>query len=93
MIASRLAAVYFFAWAVSDLIYLLKDVYTVHFFIGWAAHTGSTYDAYLRSDEVQMLCSRVIHITLALLVAGWAYRCGPGVTRFFFPETEPPAER
>jgi hypothetical protein len=92
IIASRVVSIYFFAWAISDLLYLVRDIYSVHFFIVWAAHTGSPYDSYLRSEQIQYLCLHIIHTGLAFLVAGWAYRCGPGVTRYFFPDNEHPTD-
>lgn len=88
VIASRLASLYFLAWAISSLLYCLKDLYSVHFFFVWAAHTGSSYDAYLRSEEIQYLSIHIIEAGLTLLSAGWVYRCGPGIIGFFFPDTE-----
>ena len=87
VIASRVLTVYFLTWVVSELIYLPSDIYSTHFFVVWAAHTGSPYDAHLRASAIGLLCQHVIRVSLAFLAAGWAYRCGPGIAGFLFPES------
>lgn len=93
LIASRAITIYFLAWLVSDLLLIPGDIYSVYFFAHWAAHTGSAYDANLRSDEIRLLCIHVIRMALAFLAAGWTYRCGPGVSRFLFPGSEHSADQ
>jgi hypothetical protein len=88
LIASRVVTIYFLAWLVSDLLLIPGDISRVHFFTVWTAHTRSAYDANLRSDEIRLLCVHVIRVALAFLAAGWAYRCGPSVARFLFPDSE-----
>ncbi len=88
VIASRALTVYFLAWLVSELVSLLPEIYSVHYFTGLVSHGGTSYDSYLRSQHIQFLCSHIIRAALAFLAAGWTYRCGAGVIRFLFPDTE-----
>jgi hypothetical protein len=88
VIASRALTLYFLAWVVADLCYLPTDVSSVLYFTKLAAHSGQYYDLFLRAEHIRLLCIHVIRIALALLAAGWAYRCGPGAVRFLFPTSE-----
>ena len=87
VIASRVVTIYFLTWVASELLNLPGDIYSVHFFVTWAAHTGRPYDANLRAEEIRSLCQHVIRMCLAFLAAGWLYRCGPGIAGFLFPES------
>lgn len=90
MIASRVVTIYFLAWLVSDVFYLPGDIYSAHFY--WAARIGRSYDHYIFMEYIRALSVHVIRIALAFVAAGWSYRCGPGVIRFLFPESEESAD-
>ena len=93
VIASRALTLYFLAWVVADLCYLPTDISSVLYFAKLAAHSGQSYDLFLRGEHIRLLCIHVIRIAIALLAAGWAYRCGPGAARFLFPTSEQSADK
>ena len=92
MIASRVLTVYFLAWLVSELLYIPQEVYSAHYFTTLASQSGKSYDAFLRTEQIQNLCHHVIYAALAFVAAGWSYRCGSGFVRFLFPDSEAPTQ-
>jgi hypothetical protein len=91
-IASRALTAYFLAWLIAELLSIPGNVYHAWHYLSTPLSPISprvrSDDIFLRSIYVQQLCVNVIRAALSYLAAGWAYRCGPGVTRFLFPGSE-----
>lgn len=92
LVASRVLTVYFLAWLISELLYLPHDIYSLHYFTILASQSGKSYDAFLRSEQIHLLCHHIIYAALAFLAAGWAYLRGAGFMRFLFPDPEAPSK-
>ena len=92
IIASRILAAYFLALLIFELFNIPVTIYHVWHYIHvqhWNLSWERTQtDEYFRSIYVLQLCITIIKATLACLVAGWAYRCGPGIARFLLPESD-----
>lgn len=93
-VASRLFAAYLLFWAADDLTILPREVLSLAHEMHNAALAGAPLSAfaasyYLRCYVVEFM-SNLLRIALLLLAAGWFYRCGPRIQRFFFPETAAP---
>jgi ABC-type Fe3+ transport system permease subunit len=87
VIASRILTAYFLMLLMYELLNIPGDVYHVWHY-GHVQHWDFSFertlnDEYFRSTYVLLLCVTIIKAALAFLAAGWAYRCGPGIGRFF----------
>jgi hypothetical protein len=87
-IASRTIAAYLLFWAVSDASNLPREILSlVHEFQGPGGYGYSVLSAAKASYIVRLyilyLAENVLRIALWLMAAGWFYRCGPRIQRFF----------
>lgn len=91
-IASRLFAAYLLFWVVVDIIALPREVLSLTHELHNAAIAGSAWSAFAASHYVRYyileLLSNLLCIALWLMAAGWFYRCGPRIQRFFSGEDE-----
>jgi len=88
LLASRAFAAFLLFWVVEDVTELPRELFTVmHYFREFHQTGMSLYEAsrssYLLSDYVMYLLANILRIALWLLAAGWFYRCGPRIRRFF----------
>lgn len=85
-IASRLFALYLLCLAANDLTLVPREVLAIAHEAGvgavWTAFSASYYFRY----AVLELSANFFRIALWILGAGWFYRCGPSIQRFFNPE-------
>jgi hypothetical protein len=89
-IASRLFAAYLLFWVVDDLTELPREILSVIHNQKETFRTGmSLQSSYLLRVEMLYLLNNILHIALWLLAAGWFYRCGPKIQRFFSGEALP----
>ena len=86
-IASRLFAAYLLFWAADDLIILPRYI------VGFAHYINIGPDLRYSPGNIYLLrsygfdaASYILRIFLWLMTAGWFYRCGPRIQRFFAPE-------
>ncbi|MGA1982609.1 MAG: hypothetical protein ABSG84_09045 [Acidobacteriaceae bacterium] len=83
LISSRLFVAYLLFWVASDLISLPNEVLTLkHELLGLSPFTASYY----ARSYVLSFAANILRIALWLMGAGWFYRCGPRIYRFFNPE-------
>ena len=88
LLASRLFAAFLLFWVVEDITELHRELFTViHYFREFHQTGMSLFEvsrsSYLLSDYMMFLLANILHIALWLLAAGWFYRCGPRIRRFF----------
>lgn len=89
VIASRVLTAYFLAWLIAELLSIPNAIYHAwHYLSTPISPRFRSDDIFYRVINIQDLCVHVIRTALAFLAAGWAYRCGPGVIRFLFPDSE-----
>jgi len=93
-IASRLIAAYLLLWALDDLTALPREVLGVAHYLHAASsaglsRTGALDASYLLRTYILDLAANTLRIALWLMAAGWFYRCGPKIQRFFNPEGVP----
>jgi hypothetical protein len=90
LIASRVIAIYLLFWAFDDLTLLPHVLLPVAHYM---QETGSVPGAntrlpqttyFLRYYTVEVL-GNILRIAVALMAAGWFYRCGPRISAFFAP--------
>jgi hypothetical protein len=87
-IASRTFAAYLLFWVISDSISIPHQLFSVaHELQGPNGLGYSILNAFKASYFVRVyilnLAENILHIALWLMAAGWFYRCGPRVQRFF----------
>jgi hypothetical protein len=83
LIASRLFVAYLLFWVASDLISLPSEILTLnHELLGLSTFTATCY----ARSYVLSFAANVLRMTLWLMAAGWFYRCGPRIYRFFNSE-------
>ena len=99
LLASRLFAAFLLFWVVEDTIELPRQLFAVmHYYHESYLAKISLFQAlrfsYLFSDYMMYLLANILRIALWLLAAGWFYRCGPRIQRFFAagPDTPGNAE-
>ena len=86
-IASRLFAAYLLFWVVDDLIVIPREILTVVHEVGLGTLSSAFTATYYSRATVLDLSANFLRIALWLIGAGWFYRCGPRIQRFFSPET------
>jgi hypothetical protein len=91
-VVSRLFAAYMLFWAADELSILPRYIlgFTRYFNAGPDLSNLSSTPYLLRSYGFDA-SSAALKIALLLLAAGWFYRCGPRIQRFFAPEAFPSA--
>jgi len=93
-IASRTLAAYLLLWAVSDATHLPGEILSlVHEYQGPNGLGFSILNApYYVRMSILYLAENILHIALWLMAAGWFYRCGPRIQRFFTSTGIPSAD-
>ena len=81
-------------WVVEDITELPRELFSLMHYLRGYTGTGMSLVQALRSSYVvgeymMYLLGNTLHIALWLLAAGWFYRCGPRIYRFFAAGTEP----
>jgi hypothetical protein len=98
-IASRTFAAYLLFWVITDATYLPREILdVVHELQGPGTYGYSALSAFNASHYVRVyilyLAENILRIAIWLMTAGWFYRCGPHIQRFFndagTPDTEQP---
>jgi hypothetical protein len=90
-IVCRLFAAYLLFWVVVDIIELPRQTLdVVHLLNEGSAMGRSVLSAVKASFTTRIyilyLAANILRITLWLMAAGWFYRCGPRIQRFFAAE-------
>jgi hypothetical protein len=88
LIVSRLFAAYLLFWVVSDLIDLPREIIDVVHLIKQGLEMGMSVLSLTRTSEITrrymlILMAAILKMALWLMGAGWFYRCGPRIQRFF----------
>ena len=88
LLASRVFAAFLLFWVVEDVTELPRQLFAVmHYFRETSRAEVSVLQAlrssYLLGDYMMYLLANILRIALWLLAAGWFYRCGPRIRRFF----------
>jgi hypothetical protein len=88
LVASRLLAAFLLFWAIDDITllphYLLPVahyVYRTGSVLG--TNTSMPENSYYLRYYMEDMLADILRIALWLLAAGWFYRCGPRIQRFF----------
>ena len=76
VLASRVFAAFLLFWVVEDITELPREIFSL-------MHYALLGPSYLRSEYVMYLLGNILRIALWLLAAGWFYRCGPRIRKFF----------
>ena len=97
-IASRTIAAYLIFWAISDVTYFPREVLSlVHELQGPHALGYSALNAFKASYYprlyIMYLAENILRIAIWFMAAGWFYRCGPRIQRFFDDTGTPAAEQ
>jgi hypothetical protein len=93
-IASRLMAAYLLFWVIDDITILPREIFAIAHYMHF---TGSILGINTRLPETSYdqrayildLLANILRTALWLVGAGWFYRCGPRIQRFFNPEVSP----
>ncbi len=93
LLASRLSAAFLLFWVVEDITELPREIFTVMHYFHESAQaevslTQALRSSYFLGDYMMYLLANILRIALWLLAAGWFYRCGPRIRRFFAAGTE-----
>jgi hypothetical protein len=93
LLASRLFAAFLLFWVVDDITELPRELFSVMHYLRLSTGAGvGVYEAfrisYLFGEEMMYLVGNILRIALWLLAAGWFYRCGPRIRRFFESDTQ-----
>jgi hypothetical protein len=93
LLASRIFAAFLLFWVVVDMIELPHELFSVMHYL--PTQTGMSlvqalHSSYIVSLYMMYLLANILRIALWLLAAGWFYRCGPRIQRFFTGEAEKP---
>jgi hypothetical protein len=93
LLASRLFAAFLLFWVVDDITELPRELFAVLHYHYESTQMGMSLFqelrlSYLFSDYMMYLLANILRIALWLLAAGWFYRCGPRIRRFFAAEAE-----
>ena len=88
LIASRLFAAYLLFWFLFDLTLLPHQLFHVVHYLKESRVVGLSVaiakdDSYLLRSYVLEMLGNILRIVLLLMAAGWFYRCGPRIQRFF----------
>ena len=92
LIASRTFAAFLLFWVVEDITELPREIFSLlHYFHqsmqGGLSLAEALRSSYLFGDYTMYLLGNMLRIALWFLAAGWFYRCGPRIQRFFVAET------
>ena len=89
-IAARSIAMYLLFWAITDVVSVPNEIMSVSHemkLVSMAknagAHDAEVSQLYFLRSSVMYLAANVLRITLWVMAAGWFYRCGPAIQRFF----------
>lgn len=86
-IASRIFAAYLLFWVVADATYLPREVLSVTHELQGPGAGLSVLSAFKASYFVRLsmlyLAENILRIAVYLMAAGWFYRCGPYIQKFF----------
>jgi hypothetical protein len=87
-LASRVFAAYLLLWALFDLISLPNEFFSAVHYLKESRAAGSSVArvmsaSYLFRSYVLSILANILRIALLLMAAGWFYRCGPRIRRFF----------
>ncbi|HEY5054946.1 MAG TPA: hypothetical protein VII58_02225 [Acidobacteriaceae bacterium] len=85
-IASRVVAASLLLWVVDDLTLVPREILTVAHEVGLGTLSSAFATTYYARVAVLELSANFLRIALWLIGAGWFYRCGPRMQRFFSPE-------
>jgi hypothetical protein len=93
LLASRVFAAFLLFWVVDDIIELPRELFSVMHYLRESTQAGiGVFEvlrfSYLASLYMMYLLANILRIALWLFAAGWFYRCGPRIRRFFAPETK-----
>jgi hypothetical protein len=87
LLASRVFAAFLLFWVVEDISELPRELFSVMHYLRESAQAGMSLaqqmHSYLLGDYMMYLLANILRIALWLLAAGWFYRCGPRIRRFF----------
>jgi len=97
LIACRVSVAYLLFWIIDDLTVLPHEILSVAHYMH---ETGSVLGAntrlpdttYLLRTYILELLANILRIALWVIAAGWFYRCGPRIHRYFAPESESETE-
>ena len=93
LIASRLFAAYLLFWFLFDLTILPGQIFSAAHYLNKSQNAGLSValakdETYLLREYVLVLLANVLRMALLLMAAGWFYRCGPRIQRFFGASAE-----
>ena len=88
LLASRVFSAFLLFWVVDDITELPRELFSVMHYFRESTRAGmSVFEAlrysYLVGDYMMYLIANILRIALWLLAAGWFYRCGGRIRRFF----------
>jgi hypothetical protein len=95
LLASRVFAAFLLFWVVEDITELPREVFSLAHYLHESTQAGLSLaqalrSSYLVSDYMMYLLGNILRIALWLLAAGWFYRCGPSIRKFFTAGTKEP---
>jgi len=80
-IVSRALAIYFLAWALSDISYLPQVIYSFFHYVNTAGAFNTS--AFYRDHDLIALAFLAVRIVTLFIAAQWFYRGGPLVHSYF----------
>ena len=88
VLISRVFAAFLLFWVVEDITELPRQLFSVMHYVHASAQAGLSLTQALRSSYIpglymMSLLGNILRIALWLLAAGWFYRCGPRIRKFF----------
>jgi hypothetical protein len=91
LIASRAFAAFLLFWVIDDITILPREIFAIAHYIHETAsvlgtNTSLPGTSYLQRGYILDLLANVLRMALWLVGAGWFYRCGPSIQRFFAAE-------
>lgn len=93
LLASRVFAAFLLFWVVEDVTELPREIFSLLHYLHQSTQTGVSLaealrSSYLLGDYTMYLLGNILRIALWFLAAGWFYRCGPRIQRFFAAGTD-----
>lgn len=93
LIASRTFAAFLLFWVIVDMIELPRELLEVVHYFRESGRAGMGISQAMLSSHVltvymMYFLANILRIALWLLAAGWFYRCGPRIRRFFVGKAE-----
>jgi hypothetical protein len=94
LIASRIVVTYLLFWAIADLTPVPRELLAVAHYMKatgsvLGTNTNMPQTSYLLRSYVLDLLASLLRVVVWLMAAGWFYRCGPRIHRFFTTEIPP----